>query len=358
MVHITLLALVFWLYLAAASPFKSHVSDTTDYPLPNKGNVAAHDPNILRYNNHYYMFKGGVHLPIFKAPNLDGPWERIGTVLDSPSIIQKQNRTRPWAPTVAQWKDRFYCFYAVSKNGKRNSAIGLASSDSIEPGSWTDHGALIHTGSGPLSDVYPYNVTNAIDPAFFVDPATGRPYLQYGSYWDGIFQVPLTDDLSVENPRHPAADHLVCSPDQRSRPNEGSFMSYRAPYYYIWFSHGQCCRFNRGFPQKGNEYGIRVGRSTSVHGPFVDRDDTNLLHGGGSVVYGSNHGEVYAPGGLGILAGTDNDSDILYYHYLDTRIGFGHEDARLGWNYLDYVDGWPVPRYNTTSLPGHHDQTR
>ncbi|KAL2835029.1 glycosyl hydrolase [Aspergillus cavernicola] len=346
MVHITLLGLVLCLYFATATPFNSNtVSKTTDYPLPNQGHVAAHDPNILRYDNQYYLFKGGVKIPVFRAPELDGPWERIGTVLDDLSTVPKQNRRRPWAPTVTYWRNRFYCFYSISKNGARNSAIGLASSDSIEPGTWTDHGALINTGTGPLSNIYPYNVTNAIDPAFFADPQTESPYLQYGSYWDGIFQIPLTDDLSIENPTHPDADHLVYIPDEKRKPSEGSFMNYRAPYYYVWFSHGQCCRFEQeGFPTEGKEYSIRLGRSESVHGPFVDRESKDLLDGGGTVIYGSNHGKVYAPGGLGILSSSGDDPDVLYYHYHNTSIGFAQGDAQLGWNYLDYVDGWPVPR--------------
>ncbi|KAJ0426288.1 glycosyl hydrolase [Aspergillus carlsbadensis] len=322
MVHITLLGLVLWLYLAAATPLDSDTfSDTTDYPLANPGNVAAHDPNILEHNNYFYLFKGGIRVPVFRSAKLGGPWEKLGTVLDDQSVVQKQNRKRPWAPMVTFWKDRFYCFYSISQAGERNSAIGLASSGSIEPGNWTDHGALINTGTGEGSDVYPFNVTNAIDPAFFVDPDGGKPFLQYGSYWGGIFQVPLTDELRVENSSSLDADHLVYLPDEKRKPNEGSYMSYRSPYYYAWFSHGQCCQFEQqGFPSKGNEYSIRVGRATNIHGPFTDRGNTSLLEGGGSVIYGSNQKKVYAPGGLGILPGTGDRPDVLYYHYRECRV--------------------------------------
>ncbi|KAL3492590.1 putative arabinan endo-1,5-alpha-L-arabinosidase D [Aspergillus germanicus] len=360
MVHITLLGLVLWLYLAAAKSLDSDTfSDTTDYPLANPGNLAAHDPNILEHNNYFYLFKGGIRVPVFRSAKLDGPWEKLGTVLEDQSVVQKQNRKRPWAPMVTFWKTRFYCFYSISQAGERNSAIGLASSGSIEPGNWTDHGALINTGTGKGSDVYPFNVTNAIDPAFFVDPDSGQPFLQYGSYWDGLFQLPLTDELRVENLSSPDADHLVYLPDEKRKPNEGSYMSYRSPYYYAWFSHGQCCQFEQqGFPSKGNEYSIRVGRASNVHGPFMDRDNTSLLDGGGSVIYGSNHKKVYAPGGLGILPGTGDRPDVLYYHYHDTSIGFKQGDAQLGWNYLDYVDGWPVPRdpesHGTNLKPTSH----
>ncbi|PYH40277.1 endo 1,5-alpha-arabinase [Aspergillus saccharolyticus JOP 1030-1] len=324
----------------------SHFSQTTKYPLPNVGNVAAHDPNILRHDGAYWLFKGGVHLPMYKASSMSGPWTQLGTVLDGDSIIPKQNSSRPWAPTAIEWNDTFYCFYSISKAGSRDSAIGVATSTTqLDPGSWTDHGALINTGQGNGSDTAPYTDSNAIDPAFIEEQTTGQPFLLYGSYWHGIYLVPLDADLlSVKAPGQPNATttNLVYQPDGKVKPVEGSFMSYREPYYYLWFSHGKCCGFDNGFPAKGKEYSIRVGRSQDVRGPFVDKDGHQLIDGGGTVVYGSNHGSVYAPGGVGVLSGTDGDSDVLYYHYLNTSIGFKDTDAQLGWNYLKYQDGWPV----------------
>jgi arabinan endo-1,5-alpha-L-arabinosidase len=60
---------------------------------------------------------------------------------------------------------------------------------------------------------------------------------------------------------------------------------------------------------------IQVGRSTSVNGPFQDKAGKNLTDGGGTVVYASNHGVVYAPGGIGVVPANAKHPDILYYHY-------------------------------------------
>lgn len=338
-----LLCLIQWtLAMPAIRPedATSFFSETKEYPLPNQGHVQAHDPNIIEHNNEFYLYKGAIHISIFKASSLDGPWQMMGTVLDEPSVIQKENRTRPWAPTTVQWKGKFYCFYTISQPGVRDSAIGVASTDSIDgnggAGSWTDHGALISTGTGPLSHIYPYTQSNAIDASFMADQKTGQPYLLYGSFWHGIFQLPLTDHLlSVKNKQHPDAAHLTYLPDARPKPQEGSFMSYRKPYYYLWFSHGRCCGFHNGFPSKGTEYvflhsgtlhnlrreltscrySIRVGRSKDIRGPFLDKSGNRLTDGGGTTVYGSNHGVVYAPGGIGVLPGNNNRQDIMYYHY-------------------------------------------
>lgn len=253
--------------------------DTDKYPLPTKGNLQIHDPNIIVYNNTYYAFKGGIGVLYFKAANLTGPWEYLGTVLKGPSVIvDKGNRTRPWSPTAIERNGTFYCYYAVTTGGTRDSAIGVATTTNIEDGPWTDHGALIATGlSGINYDLYPYTISNAIDPSVLKDPTDGKVWFTWGSYWTDIWQVALTDNLlAVENATSPDAKNVayqtlkkktdnvfleeypVKKDPQGIRPVEGSFMSYRSPYYYLWFSHGKCCNFakNRALPAAGDEYVI------------------------------------------------------------------------------------------------------
>ncbi|KAJ5428217.1 Glycoside hydrolase family 43 [Penicillium cf. griseofulvum] len=342
--------------LAGAIPAQKHLTQvyqtTDEFPLANPGNIPAHDPNIILHNEHYYLFKGGINIPIFKSANISGPWEKLGTVLAGDSIIHKGNRSRPWAPTTIEKNGTFYCYYTLSAKGSRNSAIGVATTTALDGSPWTDHGVVINTGKGSGSDVWPYTITNAIDGSVIVD-RDGQTYLNYGSFWHDIWQVPLADNLlSVKDAAGPDAVQLTFMPRAKIKPEEGVWMSFREGFYYVWFSHGKCCNFQKGFPVGGNEYNIRVGRSKSVRGPFEDKTGRLLIDGGGTVVYGSNHGVIYAPGGLGVLGGNDSVSDILYYHYLNTSIGFDHGQAQLGWNYLNYEDGWPVPvgGQNSTSL--------
>jgi arabinan endo-1,5-alpha-L-arabinosidase len=249
---------------------RSTLTDREDeYPLPNEGNLQIHDPNVLLYDHTFYAFKGAPSIQYFQAPSMGGPWTLVGKVLDGPSIIDKKDQTRPWAPTAIELNGTFYCFYAISQVGSRNSSIGVATSHSLNPGSWTDHGALINTGGGDLSDVFPYTVSNAIDPSVII-AQDGKPWLAFGSFWTDIWQVPLTDNmLSVENPSAPAANHLTfidlpgdnndLTDLKGTRPEEGSWISYRTPYYYLWFSHGQCCYFDpKKLPPAGQEYASPV----------------------------------------------------------------------------------------------------
>ncbi|KAI9927120.1 hypothetical protein ASPWEDRAFT_121698 [Aspergillus wentii DTO 134E9] len=334
-------------HVPSQEDFANAINPTTAFPEPNWAGVSAHDPNIVEHNGFFYMFKGGVHVPIHKATNMNGPWKDIGAVLDKDSVINKANKSRPWAPTTIYYNPtkKFYCFYAISQGGSRNSAIGVASSDSIE-GTWTDHGALVQTGQNQ-PEVVPYTETNAIDPAFIIDHKTGQPHLLYGSYWSTIWSLPLEHDLlSVKNYKNPDASHLAFVPEAKSKPEEGAYMTFHDGYYYLWFSHGKCCNFEKGFPAQGQEYNIRVGRSKNINGPFVDKSGTELLKGGGTIVYQSNHGNTYAPGGLGVIesASTEGDKDVLYFHYLNKTMGYGFTKAQLGWTYLEYDNGWPVAK--------------
>ncbi|KAE8149479.1 putative arabinan endo-1,5-alpha-L-arabinosidase B [Aspergillus avenaceus] len=326
-------------------------------PYTHSSDLKIHDPTLIKVGATYYSYGVGEHIIIHQATNLAGPWAEIGSVLNNDSIIPKGDRAKPWAPTTIQVNGTFYCYYSVSNAGCRDSSIGVATSQSPGPGGWTDHGAIVESGTGKGSDEYPMTEVNAIDPAVLITEDEG--YLVFGSYWSGIWEVPLSDDLiSTDNKTRSNAHHLakhpqsvdpkteaknpdpLCQDSSGRHPIEGAYISYHAPYYYLWASWGLCCDYDpNNLPPAGEEYSIRVGRSESPHGPFVDRKGQELTHSGGELVYGSND-DVYAPGGQGVL--TVGGLDVLYYHYLNKTISYDFWEARLGYSYLGYVDGWPT----------------
>ena len=54
-----------------------------------------------------------------------------------------------------------------------------------------------------------------------------------------------------------------------------------------------------------------------------------------------SHGVVYGPGGQGVM--TDATlGPVLYYHYVNTTIGYSDGQKRLGINKIDFSSGWPV----------------
>ncbi|KAL4875092.1 Arabinan endo-1,5-alpha-L-arabinosidase B [Aspergillus karnatakaensis] len=364
MAVLVVLLLLFTLALSARirpsynGTFREEVPVAAGFPPPHVTDLRIHDPSIIRVGGTFYSYSVGPRMVIHQAPSLDGPWTQTGSVLSADSIIPKGDRKAPWAPNTIQIGDTFYCYYAVSNAGCRDSAIGLATSPSPGPGGWTDHGLLIQSGYGEGAERFPLDQSNTIDPNIFLD-FDGTVYMIYGSFWTGIWSIALHSDLmSISTTTDGALDatHLaaepgvifrarknansICGDVTGAHPVEGAFLTYHAPYYYLWFSWGRCCEFkNEQMRNSGKEYRIRVGRSASARGPFVDKQGQDLVDGGGETVYGSN-GEVFAPGGQGIL--TDELGDILYYHYLNTSISYDFWEARLGYNRLEYVDGWPV----------------
>lgn len=240
----------FFFLLLAAALFCSVTAKK--FPLANNSTLVAHDPNILKDGRYYYLFKGGIGVPFYRAEDLTGPWEDMGTVLTEASITDKGNPDRPWAPSVIKKGGLYYCYYTLSARGSQNSAIGVATSKSLKSGTFKDHGAFVHTGTGPGAQEFPFNDSNAIDPHVFIDPKDDTPYLNYGSFWTGLWQVPLADDLlSIKNPSNPDAVHLSSTNSTKRNDEEGGFMTYRKPYYYFWFSRGRCCQFNEDNMEEG-----------------------------------------------------------------------------------------------------------
>jgi arabinan endo-1,5-alpha-L-arabinosidase len=196
-------------------------------------------------------------------------------------------------------------YYSVSAGGSHTSAIGYATSPTMEYGTWTDHGA---TGIAS-TDSTPYN---AIDPTLFLDPKTGSYYMTFGSYWDGIYLVEM-NSAATQVASGATYTNLAYAPSG-NHALEGSNMYYRDNYYYLFTSAGQGGSFTAGsLPASGVEYHVLVCRSSSITGPFVDSTGASCLNGGGTLLLAS-HDYVYAPGGQGIFEDPTYGT-VLYYHY-------------------------------------------
>ncbi|KAA8896896.1 glycosyl hydrolase [Sphaerosporella brunnea] len=331
----------------AAPASNSDPFSPSKWPMPNKvygeddgwGTVHVHDPSVVKRGRYYYSFSTHLGIAIARAPTLNGPWKHLGSVIPTASIIDLPGRDDLWAPDVSFHDGVYYCYYSVSTFGSQNSAIGLATSKTLLPGSWTDHGEVMRSyDPSDFPDApSPNNITNAIDPNLYIDPGTQKAVLSYGSFWSDIWQFPLKHLLfAVES--SPPPSHLALDPTP-PQAVEGAFLHKSEDWYYLYFSAGICCGYNVTMPAKGKEYKIKVGRGQTAQGPFFDRNGTNLVDGGGDIVFGS-HDWVYGPGGQGVLV--DGNREILYYHYVDTRVGYGDAEKFLGWNEIHYLDGWPV----------------
>ena len=222
----------------------------------------------------------------------------------------------------------YYLYYAVSSFGTQNSVIGLATSDDMEVGSWTDHGSI--GISSDSSKAY-----NAIDPNLLI-AQDGTYQMNFGSFWHDIYQAPMKSSLTAIS----GSSTNIAYMSTGTHNIEGSFVMYRSGYYYLFFSKGQCCGYDTSKPAAGGEYKVQVCRSTSYKSGFVDKNGVSCLSGGGTTVLES-HGTIYGPGGQSVYQ--DHSLGwVLVYHYVDTTIGYSDGDKRLGINKISWSSGWPT----------------
>ncbi|KAL8798060.1 MAG: hypothetical protein Q9182_006984 [Xanthomendoza sp. 2 TL-2023] len=317
------------------STFLSVLSVTADAytkPLPCSGTCNnTHDPSLVyRDDGTYFRFSTGGGIAIHTAPSIQGPWTYSGTALPNGSRINKTGNQDLWAPDVAKVGSTYYLYYSVGTFASQDSAIGVATSTTMDVGSWTDLGS---TGVESVAG----SKFNAIDGN--LQSANGKLYMNFGSFWSDLFQIEMTATPTQAATTVTSANQIAFVPTP-PQAQEAAFGYQYGDYYYLFFSVGSCCRYDLTRPAPGKEYKIQVCRANSVSGPFVDKSGKSCLEGGGTTVLKS-HGWVYGPGGQGVI----NDpklGPVLYYHYVNTHIGYSDGQKQFGVNRLNFSSGWPV----------------
>lgn len=258
----------------------------------------VHDPVMAKgENGRYYIFSTGMGVGVMSSPDLK-VWQQEPSVL--PAAPAWAQDTVPgyhghtWAPDVSYHDGRWLLYYSCSTFGKNGSAIGLATNQTLDPASplfkWEDQGMVIASHKG-------HDNWNAIDPNLITDAKTGKPYLVYGSFWDGIqlvelatdYKTPVTEprtvarridrhrelkdiEFTIENGRDTieAGDNAI----------EAPFIVYHKGYYYLFVSWDYCCR------GKNSTYKTVYGRSRNINGPYLDREGKDMAFGGGTMLVG------------------------------------------------------------------------
>jgi arabinan endo-1,5-alpha-L-arabinosidase len=286
----------------------------------------VHDPsNIIRDGQRFWIFSTGDGIKTLHSTDLQD-WTPGKPALDKNPTWAKDvaavHRDYFWAPDIIRAGDTFMLYYSVSSWGKNTSAIGLATNVTLDPSrpefSWQDAGIVIRT--------FETNDFNAIDPAVSFD-AEGRLWMTLGSYWSGIKLIELDPRsghrISPESPIHTLAKNASI---------EAAYIHRRTTNYFLFVNWGQCCRGTN------STYEIRVGRSTKITGPYLDRDGKDMARGGGTLFL-SSQPPFYGPGHTSIA--NIGGQDWFSCHYYDgrrrgsARLWVG----KLGWD----DDGWPIP---------------
>ncbi|MEU0236194.1 arabinan endo-1,5-alpha-L-arabinosidase [Nocardiopsis sp. NPDC006198] len=290
-----------------------------DYPGPGlvTGDVRVHDPSFVKRPGGGYLVAHTAHGVGLKTSTDRTAFSNAGVVFPSgaPWTTPYTGGDRNlWAPHLSYANGRYYLYYSASTFGSNRSAIFLATSTSGNSGTWNNEGLVVESFT---SDDF-----NAIDPHLQVD-AQGRWWMAFGSFWSGLKMVRIDP---ATGKRHDGTLYSIAG--RGGGAIEAPTIFYRGGRYYLFVSFDTCCQ------GAASTYRIMVGRSSSITGPYVDRNGTAMLAGGGTEVL-SGHGSIHGPGHQDVFA--DTDSDILAYHYYDDG-----GTALLGLNWLGWdSSGWP-----------------
>lgn len=284
------------------------------------GDLGFHDPGILGSVG----FSTGIETTIGNpggilvhrsSGGVGGSWSTVGTIPVA-AWAKNYNNKNIWAPDIVKNGSTYYLYYSASQFGTNNSGIGVAASTNPgDPNSWRDLGRAMLTSNG--------KDYNAIDPHVFND--NGTWWMAFGSFFSGIKLVKLSSMTSVSG----SIITLATRPGVQYNPIEAPSLMKRNNYYYLFTSWDFCCRGT------GSTYSIRVGRATSITGPYVDQAGRRLDQGGGTLLLGSSGNQI-GPGGQDIIDG----SSTLAYHYYDGNDG---GRPKLAIRSLSWNNDWPVP---------------
>jgi len=304
-----------------------------------------HDPAIYKdeTTGKYYIYStGGMG---FESEDLI-KWTPLGKIAEVlPEAKEWTGGNDIWAPDIVKVGDEYRLYCSNSTWGVRQSCIFLAVSDKA-CGPFVPKAAVLKT-----SDRLP---VNGIDANIISDVETGEMYMLYGSFWGGTYILKLDKETGL------AAEEgigvcVASRPEWHTTAVEGPYMIYKKEngYYYLFVSYGSLTA----------DYNIRVGRSKSITGPFLDINGKSLTEkpdgpgDSGYLLFGGytwNEGKPYmAPGHNSVLF--DDDADYIVYHIREKRFNRDPGVSDLQIRQIFWTeDGWPVASAYTVKEAGGH----
>ncbi|MCI1186706.1 arabinan endo-1,5-alpha-L-arabinosidase [Hymenobacter sp. DH14] len=310
----------------------------------------VHDPAIIKDGDYYYCYSTDVGYGLSDAVLTPGlqvrrskdliQWEYVGWVFTTPpamgSAFIRQNGGVPnrllWAPYVIKVNNEFRLYYSLASDQFKLSVIGLATASS-PLGPWTERGVVVTSTNLPATPV-----TNAIDPTVIIDQQ-GQHRMYYGSAFDGIYTLvldPATGLAQTPGQRGQRIAQRGFTGNTINGNIEGPEVIYNSEQkkYYLFISYDWLF----------TKYNVRVGRSASAAGPFLDYNgrDINLTEDHGPMILApyqfAGHGGWQGTAHCGVF---ENNGQFYMTHqgrpgvdafYMDLHV------RKIFWT----PDGWPV----------------
>tara|TARA_E500000331_G_scaffold358644_1_gene428381 strand:+ start:32228 stop:33691 length:1464 start_codon:yes stop_codon:yes gene_type:complete len=358
-------------------------STTRDRPIE-----LVHDPSqffVTGIPKKVYGYASGQNSDAINTYELIFSGLTLGTVSKKISIgadalaqswwtsIQTWNATGEFdAPSITK-NGEFIFFTAYDEHETLGvkDAIGFAENvGSIGAPNWLDEGIILQSvGEGP-------ETPRTMDPSIFEDGTNF--YLIFGSHAGGIYIADLNDgtkklanspNLTSTNQESSRFTKIANNlgendpnPQNKLTGIEAAYLHKNGSFYYLFVNFGSCCS------DLDSTYKVKVGRSSTITGPYLDKNGVSMIDGGGSD-FDLSRGEsrIIGPGHVGItdingvtinnwiqdkITAFGGSTEIVTFHYYD---GSQNGNSKLGANLLKWEDGWPVTGDLVVDTPNSFD---
>jgi len=307
----------------------------------------VHDPCVIKDGEWFYCYNTDVAYGTSIRPGIQIrrskdliDWQFYGWVFNgipkqgSDYITQKGGTPNKglWAPYVLKVGTEFRLYYSLASTPlPRLSTIGLATAPT-PIGPWTEKGLVVSS----TDDVTVQ--TNAIDPTVVVTPS-GEHWMYYGSAWDGIYILKLNPATGLADNGGSRGKRISQRGFTAGKPNgniEGAEIIYHPNLkkYYLFIA----------YDWLQTKYNVRVGRSDSPEGPFLDfnGEDINVEKDHGPMILapyqfvghggyqGVSHCGIVGEGGQFYMLHQARPAANSFFMNLHVR--------KILWT----PDGWPV----------------
>ena len=213
-----------------------------------------------------------------------------------------------WAPQVVKVKNQWLMYLSCYTSESKSAIVVLKLNSETFPtkdglhGPWTFHSVLTQSSVSKINDT--------IDPFVVEDSETGKVWMFFGGV-GRVHRVELASDglsLAEETPTYTHVAGLKDSDDRtREKVFEASSLYYRDGYWYLFVSSGFYSNYS---------YSLKVGRSETLTGDFVDKNGNSMKNGLATTILSTpkSSTDFWGPGHNGGIFDDIEGRTYMYYH--------------------------------------------
>jgi len=301
--------------------------------------VDAPDPCVIDGRDGYFYMLGTGMLAtrtMYRSPNLID-WEEADRPFTDKAITDcyadlNVSSMNFWAPEIVKVGDK-YNLYASKQ---ANPMVVFQSSHPFFGYEYV--GKIITTTNGLTNDNIDACVRYDLD---------GTLWMFWGSTY-GIYRQKLSEDgltLDSEDTKEHVAGKLLSQDSSRATVFEGAYLYRREGYWYLFVSAGKYNDYT---------YCLKVGRSATLNGTFVDKEGNDMADGYATTILSSASGDtLYGPGHNGQIITDRNNRTYMVYHSHYTGADSSSQRyiclQEMFWD----ADGWPYFANNKPQVGGN-----